>query len=183
MKPSKLLLRLLSYLFPGVGGEGEIDPPNSDDPPQAGADDDETPDDETPPDDPDSTDDDPPAQRPETRAQREIRELRARAQRAEDEARSLRDQPRGPAQPTAAQREFEAEEAKLRNPETSDLERWQIQSSRTIRESREQAQAALARAEDSRDAAAYDRAAMRNPVYDKYRDKVEEIVKSERMAD
>jgi hypothetical protein len=184
VKPSNLLLKLLSYLFPGVGGDGTVDQPNSDDPPP----DDTDTDDDAPPDDTvddDGSADDPPpqGQRGPGRREREIIELRERAQRAERERDEARNTPRGPAQPTPQQRQWDEEEAVLRNPESTEMQRWTVNSNRLLRQTQSQAAEALARAEDARDAAAFDRAAAKNPaLFDKYRDKVEEIVKSERQA-
>lgn len=182
MKPSNLLLRLLAYLLPGVAGPDDIDPPNSEDPPP------DDPDDAADPDDDiqalaDDDEEPPPQPRGPSRREREIIELRERAQRAERERDELRNQPRGTTTPalSPSQRQFEEEEALLKNPETNEWVRWKIGVDRSNRQNAEQSQAALARAADDRDAAAYDRAAARNPVYDKYRDKVEEIVKAERM--
>jgi hypothetical protein len=176
--------------------------------PKAGTDDDPAPDDE-PADEPadEPTDDDPaedlgeddpePAatgtgnqDAPPRRAASHVAELRKRTQEAErkaDEAaqraRDLEDRfNRQAAGPTAAERQIAEEEARLRDPNTTDMEKWQIQSNRTIRETQAQAQGFLMQGRDDRDAAAYERKAATNPTYDKYRDKVEAQVAKERAA-
>ena len=71
------------------------------------------------------------------------------------------------------------EEQRLRDPNTSDLEKWQIQSNRALRQSQQQSQQALFQAQDMADRTTYMSKAVSNPVYDKYKDKVEaELVKA-----
>ena len=71
------------------------------------------------------------------------------------------------------------EERKLRDPNTSDLEKWQIQSNRALRTSQQQSAQALFHAQDMADKTTYQVKAAANPVYDKYKDKVEaELVKA-----
>ena len=65
------------------------------------------------------------------------------------------------------------EERKLRDPATTDLERWQIQSNRALRQSQQQSTQALFQAQDMADKTTYQIKAASNPVYDKYKDKVE----------
>ena len=122
----KFLLLLVS---PHVGDEDDL-PPNDDDLPPN--DDDLPPndDDDLPPNDdddlpPNDDDDIPPPK--ETRAQREIRTLRERAQVAEDARRKLeadlenaRRQPSQPQQPTQDQLLWEQEEKVLRDPNADD---------------------------------------------------------------
>lgn len=80
------------------------------------------------------------------------------------------------AQPSEDQRQWEAEEAKLRDPETSDTEKWQIRSNRTIRQAAFNSNQALSTAADIRDATEFDRLATTNPkVYDRYKDRVEKL--------
>lgn len=191
-----LLLRLLAriglasdFLFPKAGtdelpDEPEADPdePESDLEPEA---------DELDEDDPEpaaagtGNQDAPPR-----RAASAVSLLRTRTQEAErkaDEAdrraRELEERfNRQSAGPSAAERQQADEEARLRDPNTTDMEKWQIQSNRTIRETQAQAQGFLMQGRDDRDAAAYERKAATNPTYDKYRDKVEAQVASERKA-
>lgn len=71
------------------------------------------------------------------------------------------------------------EEQRLRDPSTTDLEKWQIQSNRALRQSQQQSQQALFQAQDMADRTTYMSKAVSNPVYDKYKDKVEsELVKA-----
>lgn len=191
-----LLLRLLAriglasdFLFPKAGtdelpDEPEADPdePESDLEPEA---------DELDEDDPEpaaagtGNQDAPPR-----RAASAVSLLRTRTQEAErkaDEAdrraRELEERfNRQSAGPSAAERQQADEEARLRDPSTTDMEKWQIQSNRTIRETQAQAQGFLMQGRDDRDAAAYERKAATNATYDKYRDKVEAQVASERKA-
>lgn len=194
-----LLLRLLAriglasdFLFPKAGTD-EL--PEPDDAPV-----DETATDDATDDEPaeDLGEDDPePAaagagnqDAPPRRAASHVAELRRRTQEAErkaDEAaqraRELEERfNRQSAGPTHAERMQAEEDAKLRDPNTSDMEKWQIQSNRTIRETQAQAQGFLMQGRDDRDAAAYERKAATNPMYDKYRDKVESLVAKERAA-
>lgn len=115
-----------------------------------------------------------PSTRAPSRSAKAITELRERSQRLERELEEVRaERTRQAAGPTAAEREQQAEESRLRDPDVSDMEKWQIRSNQTLRTTVQQSQAALARAADDRDAAAYERKAAANAVYDKYKDKVE----------
>ncbi|EMN5130227.1 hypothetical protein RVV79_003343 [Burkholderia contaminans] len=88
------------------------------------------------------------------------------------------------AAPTApvADRDFEAEEARLRDPNTTDIERWQIQSNRTLRQSQQAAQAALFQAQDLRDQTLFESKIASDPHRARYRDRVEQAVLEERRA-
>lgn len=68
---------------------------------------------------------------------------------------------------------LDEEERKLRDPATSDLERWQIQSNRALRASQMQSQQALFQAQDMADKTTFQVKAASNPLYKKYADKVE----------
>jgi len=182
----KLWQLLMLYLKLGIAGDD--DPPADDAPP------DETPPDETPPDDDAPPDDDdldslietvekPDGEQPKGgRENAAIRDARKRAQDAE-EARIRAEatleterRMRQNAQPSEDQRQWEAEEARLRDAETSDQEKWQIRSNRTIRQSAFNAHQALSTAADMRDATEFDRLATTNPkVYDRYKDRVEKL--------
>lgn len=170
----RLLGRAVAYLCPGIDDED----PAIDDPVDEGADEgaDETDEDPAPAGD-DPTDDDPePAPRTMTRGQKAIVELRERAKNAEKMAKEAKDE----LDAQRAQRNqrpdptFAEEEAKLRDANTSDLEKWQINSNRALRQSQAQSQAALARAEDLSDKASYTQKSIKNPIYEKYHDRVEE---------
>lgn len=127
---------------------------------------------------------------PPRRAASAVASLRTRTQEAErkaDEAdRRARDLEerfnRQAAGPTAAERQLAEEDAQLRDPNTTELDRWRIQSNQRMRASEAQAQGFLMQGRDDRDAASYERKAATNPVYDKYRDKVEAAVTQERKA-
>lgn len=86
-----------------------------------------------------------------------------------------------PAAP-ATDRDFEAEEARLRDPNTTDIERWQIQSNRTLRQSQQAAQAALFQAQDLRDQTLFESKIASDPHRARYRDRVEQAVQEERRA-
>ena len=111
-----------------------------------------------------------------------IRDARKRAQDAEqariraEATLETERRMRQSAQPSDDQRQWEAEEARLRDAETSDQEKWQIRSNRTIRQSAFNAHQALSTAADMRDATEFDRLATTNPkVYDRYKDRVEKL--------
>jgi hypothetical protein len=57
---------------------------------------------------------------------------------------------------------FQQEEERLRDPKITPLEKWQIESNRTIRATKAQSQSALAQAQDLADRTAFDLAASRN---------------------
>ncbi|MCA8203195.1 hypothetical protein LGM71_19265 [Burkholderia sp. AU33545] len=88
------------------------------------------------------------------------------------------------AAPTAPvmDRDFEAEEARLRDPNTTEIERWQIQSNRTLRQSQQAAQAALFQAQDLRDQTLFEAKIASDPHRARYRDRVEAAVQEERRA-
>lgn len=110
-------------------------------------------------------------------------EAERKAEEADRRARELEERfNRQSAGPSAAERQQAEEEARLRDPNVTDMEKWQIQSNRTIRETQAQAQGFLMQGRDDRDAAAYERKAATNSTYDKYRDKVEAAVAAERKA-
>jgi hypothetical protein len=86
-----------------------------------------------------------------------------------------------PAAPVA-DRDFEAEEARLRDPNLDPMERWQIQSNRTLRQSQQAAQAALFQAQDLRDQTLFESKIASDPHRARYRDRVEAAVQEERRA-
>ena len=75
---------------------------------------------------------------------------------------------------------FEAEEQRLKNPETTELEKWQIQSNRALRESQQQSRQALFQAADMADKTSYQAKAIGDPRYKKYEDRVEKELASAR---
>ncbi|VWC75806.1 hypothetical protein BCO18175_02351 [Burkholderia contaminans] len=180
---SKLLQRLLGFLFPGVddadpsdpggdagggdaGGDGGGDPGAGD--PAAAIPEDDLEFDFVEP---------APARRPTSEADR------LAALEAEVERRGrLVDASRGAPTAPLADRDFEAEEARLRDPNTTDIERWQIQSNRTLRQSQQAAQAALFQAHDLRDQTLFESKISSDPHRARYRDRVEQAVQEERRA-
>ncbi|KUY70812.1 hypothetical protein [Burkholderia sp. RF4-BP95] len=181
---SKLLQRLLGFLFPGVdddaadpggdAGNGGVDhdaaggaDPGAGDP---GAD---TPDDDF---DFDFVEPTAPSRRTSSDADR------LAALEAEVERRGrLVDAGRTTTSP-ATDRDFEAEETRLRDPNLDPMERWQIQSNRTLRQSQQAAQAALFQAQDLRDQTLFESKIASDPHRARYRDRVEAAVQEERRA-
>ena len=177
------LVALLAVISPGVDDPfGDDTPPDDDVPPN----DDDTPpddDDDTPPDDDTpSDDDDAPPPRQMTRAQKDIIETRKRAQDAEAklaqaqaELEAARRQPSQPqAQNTEEQRVWQQEEDVLRNPESSDWQKYAIQANRQARLANSNSQNALRRAEDLADLTKFEQLAIQKPkMFNAYKDKVE----------
>ncbi|MGR3910009.1 hypothetical protein Q3A80_23490 [Burkholderia sp. SR8] len=182
---SKLLQRLLGFLFPGVDGADPSDPGGDAGDGDAGGD---------VAGGGDSGGGDPSADIPEddlefdfvepTPARRTTSEAdRLAALEAEVERRGrLVDASRAPAPAPIADRDFEAEEARLRDPNLDPMERWQIQSNRTLRQSQQAAQAALFQAQDLRDQTLFESKIASDPHRARYRDRVEQAVQEERRA-
>jgi len=148
------LLWLLAYLFPHAT-DGEVDPTEDD--PDDGATD---------------TEDDTEAE-PEVEATAEekpdrVEEALRTAREATEQVAVLQRQAQTRSDPS-----HDEEERKLRDPATTDLEKWQIQSNRALRASQLQSSQALFQAQDMADKTTYQIKAAANPVYDKYKDKVE----------
>lgn len=184
---SKLLQRLLGLLFPGVDGADPADPGGD-----AGGGD--------PGDDGDGGGDpgagDPAADIPEDdydfdfvepatpsrRATSDADRLAALEAEVERRGRAV-DTSRAPTAPAPiTDRDYEAEEARLRDPNTTDIERWQIQSNRTLRQSQQAAQAALFQAQDLRDQTLFEAKISSDPHRARYRERVEAAVQEERRA-
>jgi hypothetical protein len=112
-----------------------------------------------------------------------IRDARKRAQDAEDariraeatlEAERRIRQERPSSGQTEEQRLWAEEDERLKDPNIDKLERWQIESNRTLRATTTRANNALNQAAEMQDKTAFERLAMSNPkVYDRYKDKVE----------
>lgn len=179
---------LMLYLVLGVAADDPpADDPPADDPPADGPPADDPPADDPPGDDLDSLIDDvidPPGDTPPPKAGREneaIRAARERAQTAE-EARIRAEatleaerRMRQSAPDTEAQRLFEDEEARLRNPEVSEQDKYWIRANRTLRENTRTANQALTTAADMRDRTDFDRLAVTNPkVHKMYCERVEQ---------
>lgn len=170
---SKLLKRLLGLLFPGVDDDAGGDP---------GADAGNDGGDDPGPGDPAGDDDldfelvdtDPPAGQ-ETQEQR-IARLETEAARARDLESQLEAARRGT--PTTAPRatnqsEFDEEEARLRDPNITEDERWRIQSNRALRDSHRLSQQALFQAQDLNDRTAFQAKFSADPRRQKYEPRIE----------
>lgn len=108
--------------------------------------------------------------------------ITARLEAAETAAREAQEQvrtlQRARPDPTA-----DEEERKMRDPATTELEKWQIQSNRALRASQTQSQQALFQAQDMADKTTYTVKSASNPLYAKYQDKVEaELAKARGMG-
>lgn len=164
----------------GDGEEGDKEPPEGEEPPPEG--------DELPGDDLDSlietVEDDGGETKSKPRANDAIRTARERAQAADeariraeatlDAERRMRTSQQGPSED---QRLYEQEEARLRDPEVAEIEKWQIRSNRTLRANTQAANTAMLTAADMQDKAAFDRLEFTKPkVYKAYADKVEKAL-------
>lgn len=168
---NKLLKKLLSLLFPGI--DGVDDDPLPDDPATPDPDDDlldDLPDDDLP--------DDPPVRTAPRRSDADERLARLEAEverrgRLAEEARSR--------QPAPVDSEYQREEERLRSPDITDLERWQIQSNRTIRASEARANQALMQAQEMADRARFEAKIASDPRRAKYAERVEEEINKARQ--
>lgn len=95
---------------------------------------------------------------------------RERAERAERELAELRTRSARP----AGDDEAAKEEAKLNDPATPELEKWQIKANRTLRQNTSAAQLALAQAQDVRDQTAFAAICISDPVAKRYQARVEQ---------
>lgn len=168
---NKLLKRLLAYLFPGIDGETEDDPPPDDLPaPDPDSDDDL---------DllPDDLPDDPPAR---TATRRDDRDERLARLEAEVERRGRMAAEAAARQPAPVDAEYQREEERLRSADLSDIERWQIQANRTLRDTQREARQARAEAQDMMDRSRFEAGKASDPRRAKYESRVEEAVQQER---
>lgn len=159
----KFLLALLAAFFHLPVDPDQQDPPADLDP---------QPDLDLDPADPDpELQDDPPlADKEELEAaRREAKEHRESSERYQRELTELRAQ--RPAPPVND--DFSREEARLKDPATTDLEKWQIQANRELRAGRSTAQSALMQAQDVNDRTAFSSIAISDPVAKKYEARVE----------
>jgi len=180
------LLAMLAVISPGVDDPfGDTDPepdtdPNADPDPDGDTDPDADPDSDGDT-DPDADPD--PAPRQLTRAQKDIIETRKRAQEAEAklaqaqaELEAARRQPSQSSnvQATEEQRVWQQEEEVLRNPESTDWQRYAIQANRQARLANSNSQNALRQAEDLADRTKFEQLAIQKPkMFNAYKDKVE----------
>ncbi|WP_155629314.1 hypothetical protein [Burkholderia territorii] len=184
---SKLLQRLLGFLFPGVddadladpGGDAGGDDAGAGDAgggdPDAGSAHGDLPDDDV---EFDFVEPTTPARRGTTDTER------LAALEAEVERRGRMVDASRTTTPTApvTDTEFQREEERLRDPNLDPMERWQIQSNRTLRQSQQAAQAALFQAQDLRDQTLFESKIASDPHRARYRDRVEAAVQEERRA-
>jgi hypothetical protein len=164
---NKLLKKLLGLLFPGIDGE------NDDDSPDTGSDASDDSDDSVDLDLPDDDlPDDPPARAAPRRSDADDRLARLEAE-VERRARVVEERERSAPRvdPT-----YEEEERKLRDANTSELERWQIQSNRTLRATEARATQALMQAQEMQDRTRFEAKAASDPRRTKYLDRVEDEV-------
>lgn len=85
--------------------------------------------------------------------------------------------------PTTPQQdpEWQREEERLRAADVTELERWQIQSNRTLRETRARAEQAVMHAQDTADRAQFQSKISTDPRRAKYADRVEQEIASMRQ--
>jgi hypothetical protein len=170
---NKLLKRLPGLLFPGIDGEPEdgTDPADTDAPDSGDDDLDDLPESD------DSAD--PPAT---ARSRRDDSGERLARLEAEVERRGRIAAEQAARQPATVDPELAREEERLRNPEISEIERWQIQANRTLRATQQQAQQALQQAQDMADRTRFEAKISSDPRRAKYTDRVEEAIRQERAA-
>ncbi len=161
--------------------DDDTPPPDDDDTPPPDDDDTPPPDDDTPP--PPDDDTPPPADKPESRAAKEIRTLRERAQKAEDDHRKAmaelevarRPQP----QQVASQEQllFDEEAKVLRDPNIEPWQKYAIEGRREARAANAASQNALRRAEDLADKTEFQQVATARPnTFARYKDDVEKML-------
>ena len=181
---SALLAWLRAFFFLGITGD---EPPADEMPPAEGGDDETPPGDETPPDDELSLegagdDETPPDDDDGTAAAAEaakaLRTAEEKAARLEAELAAARGSRAAP-MPTEESRILADEETRLRDPKTTELERWQINSNRTLRENKRASGMALFQAQDIADRTAFNQLAVTKPaIHKRYAERVEaEITK------
>lgn len=161
------LIMLLAFLRPAV--DDPQDPPADPNPQDPPADPDPQPELDLDQPDPDPEPKGEPNAELEA-AKREAAEAKERATKFEREALELRVRHAPP-----APNDLEAQEnARLADPKTTDLEKWQINSNRAIRQNTSASQAALMQAQDVADRTAFATVAMADPLAKKYETRVEE---------
>lgn len=172
------MLNLLQKLLKCYADDEDVALPEDD--LEEATDDDETPD-ENPDDNPD---DEEVPEKPMSRAQKEIVTLRERAQKAEDQHRqamveleSARRQPVRSAEPTNDQKIWQQEDAILANPESSDWQKYAVQSARDARMARQEAQSIGRESRDMADKVAFSQLAATKPkTHAAYKDRVESML-------
>lgn len=168
---NKLLKKLLGLLFPGVDGENDDDPlpddlPASD---SAGDVDDDLPDDDLP--------DDPPVR---TSARRDDSAERLARLEAEVERRGRLAAEAAARQSAPVDETHRREEERLRDPNTTEMERWQIEANRTLRATQQEARQAMFQAQDMSDRTRFEAKIASEPRRAKYTERVEEEIQKAR---
>ena len=106
-----------------------------------------------------------------------FKEVETTLRETQEQMRQLQAQARQRPDPT-----MDEEERKLRDPNTSELEKWQINSNRALRSSAAQSQQALFQAQDMADKTTYQVKAASNPLYSKYEKRVDEELAKARQS-
>lgn len=94
----------------------------------------------------------------------------------------MADESRQPPRQPAVDPSFEEEERRLRDPSTSEMDRWQIQANRTLRQTQMQAAQALQQAQDMADRTQFEAKMNSDPRRAKYQDRVEAELSKARAA-
>lgn len=125
------------------------------------------------------------APKKESRSQKDIRALRERTQKAEDENRRILAElaearkPQQAASPTHEQIIRQQEDAILSNPESTDWQKYSVQSARDAREAKHAAARSIYEARDIADKSEFRQLAVTKPKsYEKYKDRVEKLRKT-----
>jgi hypothetical protein len=167
---NKLLKKLLASLFPGIDGEDDDPLPDDLPAPDPDSDDDlDLPADDLP--------DDPPVR---TVSRRDDSAERLARLEAEVERRGRMAAEAAARQPAPVDQEYQREEERLRSADLSDIERWQIQANRTLRDTQREARQARAEAQDLMDRSRFEAKLASDPRRAKYADRVEEAIQQER---
>lgn len=163
---------LCGFFILGVA-DPQADPPLDDLPADEADTEEDAPLDEEAPDEEPATDEDTVAAAA-TQAAQELKEAKEERDRLKAELEAARRQPASAPGVTDEQRLHEQEEAKLRDGKTTELERWQINSNRTLRESKRSSAAALIQAQDLSDRTGFNQLAITNPaIHKRYAERVE----------
>jgi hypothetical protein len=167
---NKLLKKLLGLLFPGIDGENDDPLPDDPESPDSVDDDDvDLPDDDLP--------DDPPVRAAPRRSDADDRlaRLEAEVQSARRQADEVRNR-----QPAPVDAQMQREEERLRDPNTTEMERWQIEANRTLRATQQEARQAMFQAQDLSDRTRFESKFTSDPRRAKYADRVEEEIQKAR---
>jgi hypothetical protein len=172
-----LFLKLFSSLFPSVDDD-ELPELPDDTVYEDQADDDTVDEDQA---DDDTVDEDEPPARQSKRATRDDSSSRAveaaleRARKLEEDVETLK---RSSAAPSEDQRLRAEEDRQLADPQADPMTKWQIQANRTLRDTQQNANRALAEARDMQDRAAFMSKSATDPRRAKYEDRIEKELKT-----